>query len=75
YPTVAAVRGRGLLWAVELADRAAAGRLVASALARGLLLLAGGPDGNVAQIVPPLTVTDEQLETALDLLEESLAAP
>ncbi len=56
FAAVAAVRGRGLLWGIELADRAAAGRLVQGALRRGVLLLAGGPEGRVAQIVPPLTV-------------------
>jgi len=70
---VVAVRGRGLLWGAEVADRAAAGRLVAGALARGVLVLAGGPAGRVAQIVPPLTIAEEQLAAAVGLLEEVLA--
>jgi 4-aminobutyrate aminotransferase-like enzyme len=70
---VAAVRGRGLLWGVELATAALAKRWCGDALQRGLLLLAGGPEGKVAQLVPPLTISEEQLGTALALLEEALA--
>lgn len=73
FPQVVEVRGRGLLWGIELDDRGAAGRLVAAALARGLLLLAGGAEGRVAQVVPPLTITEAQLDSALDLLEGALA--
>lgn len=73
-PGISEVRGRGMLWGVELADRQVAARLVAGALARGVLVLAGGPAGRVAQIVPPLTIAGEQLVAALGLLEEVLDA-
>ena len=71
-PAVAAVRGRGLLWGVELSSRQAAGAWVAAARRRGVLILAGGPEGRVAQLVPPLTIAEAQLTGALDLLEEAL---
>lgn len=74
FAGVTAVRGEGLLWGVELADSATAGRLVAEALGRGLLMLAGGPEGRVAQVVPPLTIAEGQLEAALELLEEAAVA-
>jgi 4-aminobutyrate aminotransferase/(S)-3-amino-2-methylpropionate transaminase len=70
---IAAVRGRGLLWGVELATAAQAKRWCRDALQRGILLLAGGPEGKVAQLVPPLTISEEQLGTALGLLEEGLS--
>jgi 4-aminobutyrate aminotransferase-like enzyme len=66
------VRGRGLLWGLELRDRAIAGRFVAAAWNRGLLLLAGGPAGRVAQIVPPLTISERQLDFAVEAAEEAL---
>jgi 4-aminobutyrate aminotransferase-like enzyme len=72
HPQVQSTRGRGLLWAVELRTRSAAAALVAAARRRGLLLLAGGPAGTVAQLVPPLTITERQLNHALDLIEELL---
>ncbi len=69
-----AVRGKGLLWGVELRDGATADRAVAAARDRGVLWLAGGPEGRVAQIIPPLTIAARQLAAALDRLEEALAA-
>lgn len=73
FPAVTATRGRGLLHAFDLRDRDRAARLVTAARARGLLLLAGGPEGRVAQLVPPLTITSRQLDHALGTLEEILA--
>jgi 4-aminobutyrate aminotransferase-like enzyme len=72
FRQVQAIRGRGLLWGIELGDRTAAKRLVTEAMSRGVLLLAGGPEGRVAQIVPPLVISEEQLAVAFDLLEQSL---
>jgi 4-aminobutyrate aminotransferase-like enzyme len=73
FPAVAGVRGRGLLWGVDLRSRQAAGTWVVAARRRGVLILAGGPGGTVAQLVPPLTIAEPQLAGALDLLEEALA--
>lgn len=73
FPAVAAVRGRGLLWGVETRTREGAKRWVEECLRRGVLLLAGGPAGTVAQLAPPLTIARHQLDAALDLLEEGLA--
>ncbi|HVR96213.1 MAG TPA: aspartate aminotransferase family protein [Thermoanaerobaculia bacterium] len=72
FPQVAAVRGKGLLWGIELRSREEARRWIEGVLARGVLLLAGGPEGRVAQIVPPLTITEPQLEAALEILEQAL---
>jgi 4-aminobutyrate aminotransferase-like enzyme len=72
FPDVVDVRGRGLLWAVELAYAPAARRAAQKALDRGLLLLTCGAEGRTLQILPPLTIRLEQLEIALDLLEEVL---
>ena len=73
FPQVVGVRGRGFLWGVELRTREAAKRWVHGALGRGVLLLAGGPEGRVAQIVPPLLITEAQLAAALEILETGLA--
>jgi diaminobutyrate-2-oxoglutarate transaminase len=73
FDAVTAVRGRGLMHGVELADRAAAKRAAAGLLARGFLALAGGPEGRVLQLLPPLTVTEGQLAAALDAAAEALA--
>jgi 4-aminobutyrate aminotransferase / (S)-3-amino-2-methylpropionate transaminase / 5-aminovalerate transaminase len=73
FPAVAEVRGRGLLWGIEIRSRERAKDLTLAAWSRGVLLLAGGPQGRVAQLVPPLTVKEELLATAATILESVLA--
>ncbi len=70
-PAVKDVRGRGLLWGIEVDRRETAHAWVKAALERGLLLLAGGPQGRVLQLCPPLTITQRQLFAALDLLDDA----
>jgi 4-aminobutyrate aminotransferase-like enzyme len=69
FPAVEEVRGRGLLWGIQLRSRDLAKEWAGKAWERGVLLLAGGPEGRVAQIVPPLTITEEQLGAAVEILE------
>ena len=68
------MRGRGLLWGLELDSAERAQTWAGAALARGVLVLAGGPEGRVVQLVPPLTITTHQLDAALDVLHETLPA-
>ena len=66
----------GRCWRSSSASRALTlpGKVTAAAFERGLLLLSCGLYGNVIRLLPPLTVTDEELERGLGLLEESLRA-
>jgi 4-aminobutyrate aminotransferase-like enzyme len=66
------VRGRGLLWGIELADGAIAERAVKSALKAGVIALQAGPQGEVLSISPPLVITQRQLFRAIDILAEYL---
>ena len=70
-PGVSGVRGRGLLRGLEL-ERDVAPEAVAAALELGLILNAVRP--NVLRFVPPLTVTEEEVERAVSLTERALAA-
>ncbi len=62
-------RGRGLMWGLELNEVAAP--VVAAARERHLLVPTAGP--TVIRIVPPLTITREELERGVTILEEVLA--
>ena len=73
FPAVEAVRGRGLLWGIQLRTAEIAKRWMLGAWSQGILLLAGGPEGRVAQLVPPLTIREEQLAAAAGILGEVLA--
>jgi predicted acetylornithine/succinylornithine family transaminase len=69
FPAVTDVRGRGLLVGADV-DRSAA-EVVSRALEHGLLVGAAGE--RTIRISPPLTISEEELDQALAILEEALA--
>lgn len=80
WPAVAEVRGKGLMIGIELVepgglapDAAAAGRVLEEARARGVLVGKGGLHGNVLRIAPPLTITAEEAEEGLAVLDAALS--
>ncbi len=82
HEAVGDVRGRGLMIGLDLVregdprrpDGEAAGRVVVEMLRRGWIVLAGGPDGNVLSLSPPLTVPRGLLSRATGALDECLEA-
>jgi 4-aminobutyrate aminotransferase len=79
HESVAEVRGRGLMLALELAgedlapDPVAAVRFLEACRARGLLVGKGGLKANTIRISPPLVITREAADEAADIMEEALA--
>lgn len=78
-PIIADIRGLGAMVAVEFRDpttRAADAQFVkavqARALEKGLLLLSCGTEGNVIRFLFPLTIPDNVMDEALDILESAL---
>ncbi len=69
HPMVKEVRGRGLLWAIEL-DRAAAEEAVRLCLEEGLL--ANNVKPTALRLMPPLTITEEELDRAVEIVERVL---
>ncbi|MBV9019917.1 MAG: acetylornithine/succinylornithine family transaminase, partial [Ktedonobacteraceae bacterium] len=69
-PLVREVRGRGLLLGIELTKRVQP--YLEALLERGILVLPAGP--NVIRLLPPLVITEEQLDHVLDTLEDMLRA-
>ncbi|MGH3344556.1 MAG: diaminobutyrate--2-oxoglutarate transaminase [Carbonactinosporaceae bacterium] len=67
-------RGRGLLWGLAFDDQELAGKVCSAAFDRGLLVEESGPEGEVVKLMPPLVVTQEQLEEGLDIVAESVKA-
>jgi acetylornithine/succinyldiaminopimelate/putrescine aminotransferase len=72
HTAVHAIRGRGMMWGMEL-DRPAGG-LLASLLAEGLLFLADGPQGNVLSFTPPFLISEVELDHALTVIRRLLDA-
>jgi 4-aminobutyrate aminotransferase len=81
HGTVAEVRGRGLMIGIEFAEGDdlrprpdLAKALLHEAFERKLLLLTCGAYGQVVRIIPPLVTTDTEVDSAVEVIEESLAA-
>jgi 4-aminobutyrate aminotransferase len=80
YPVIGDVRGLGLMVGTEftLPDGEPATDLVKQVIARcrqeGLLLLNCGTYSNVVRWIPPLVITREQIDEAIDILARALAA-
>ncbi|MEO8456395.1 MAG: aspartate aminotransferase family protein [Chloroflexota bacterium] len=69
-PMITEIRGKGLIWAIEL-DRPVADKIVSQALPEGLLVNAVKP--NALRLVPPYVVTEAELDKAVDIIEAVLA--
>ncbi len=78
HPRIGDVRGLGLMVGCEftapdgIPDKPTAKAVVHACLERGLILLTCGPHDNTIRWIPPLIVTREQLEEALDIFEQAL---
>ena len=67
------VRGVGLMIGVEMRDGLAAAAVQQQCFDEGLLVLTCGPDDNVLRLIPPLTITDDELALGLGILTGALA--
>lgn len=81
YPVIGDVRGRGAMIAIEFVEpgthnpnSAAVDSVVKFCHQNGVLVLNAGTYGNVIRFLPPLPISDAQLNDALDVLEAGLAA-
>ena len=84
HPAIGDARGLGLMVAIELVKRDEGDgrvpdpeltkRIQAEALTRKLIVLTAGTYVNVIRIIPPLVTTADEVDLALSILEDSLAA-
>ena len=70
----AGFRGRGLVWGVEFKDRTLASRVSRQAFDRGLLIETAGSADQVVKLLPPLVVTEAELDEGLTILADSVKA-
>ena len=80
FPEVGDIRGRGAMQAIELVAKDSiepnpelAKAVAAYAAKNAVLVLVTGTFGNVLRFLPPLTISDELLHEAFDVLEEAFA--
>src|SRR5215471_12551145 len=79
--SVGEVRGKGLMFAVDLVDRdtgapspALATRALEEARDRGLIIGKGGLQGNSLRMAPPMNITEAEAKEGLGLLIDALRA-
>jgi 4-aminobutyrate aminotransferase len=80
HAVIGDIRGPGFMIGVELVDGAgspagaACERLMARCLERGLFVINCGPERNILRFIPPLTISETELDLALDILDDELGA-
>ncbi|WFO76312.1 aspartate aminotransferase family protein [Desulfurococcaceae archaeon MEX13E-LK6-19] len=80
YEVIGDVRGLGLMLGVDIVknkdtkepDRKTAIKIIWRAWEKGLLMMTYGKYGNVLRIAPPLVITREELDKAIDIIDESI---
>ncbi len=80
--TIGEIRGLGLMIGIEMVEDVQtkepaaedAKRIKAAMRDRGVILGIGGVYGNVLRIQPPLTISDEELDTVLAAMSDALEA-
>ncbi len=81
YPIIGDVRGRGAMQAIELVkpgskepNTQAMQDVIKYCTSKGVLILTAGTYVNVIRFLPPLIISDELLQDALNVLEEAFAS-
>lgn len=78
WPFLGDIRGLGLMVGVEIGvpgrgpDKDLANRIQSQCLDQKMLILTCGTFGNVIRWIPPLVVTERQIENGLTILEDAL---
>ncbi|WP_211762597.1 diaminobutyrate--2-oxoglutarate transaminase [Kutzneria sp. CA-103260] len=67
-------RGRGLARGLAFQRTELGNQVAAAAFERGLLVETSGPDSEVAKLMPPLTITDDELARGLDVFADAVRA-
>ncbi|WP_376693670.1 diaminobutyrate--2-oxoglutarate transaminase [Wenzhouxiangella sp. EGI_FJ10409] len=68
----AKLRGRGFIQGIAFDDAELAGKVSAECFEHGLVIETAGIDDQVLKLLPPLTISDEDLEKGLSIIEEAV---
>ena len=79
FPAIGDVRGKGLMLAMEFVkddgrtpDTKTVDQIVTTARDNGLILLSTGTYSNVVRLLPPINLSDDELEEGLGIIERAL---
>ncbi|KUM24109.1 diaminobutyrate--2-oxoglutarate transaminase [Mesorhizobium loti] len=65
-------RGRGLMAGLKCRSQAVVGRVHDIAFENGLLIESSGPNRDVIKVLPPITISDDELDHGLAILDHAL---
>jgi diaminobutyrate-2-oxoglutarate transaminase len=68
----ATLRGRGFIQGIAFDDADLAGKVSAECFEQGLVIETAGIDDQVLKLLPPLTISDEDLEKGLSIIEDAV---
>ena len=66
------MRGRGLILGLAFDDPEIAPSVSEECFRRGLIVETSGPRGEVLKLLPPLTLTEEELDEGLEIIEAAV---
>ncbi|ODQ94793.1 diaminobutyrate--2-oxoglutarate transaminase [Mycolicibacterium holsaticum] len=67
-------RGRGMAQGLKFESTELASQVCRAAFDRGALMETSGPSDEVVKLLPPLTISQDELESGLDILAEAVTA-
>ena len=78
HPAIGEVRGLGAMLAIEIVkdpvtkdpDKELTGKILKECHKRGVIVMGAGLYGNVIRLLSPLVITDDQLNEALDVIQD-----
>ncbi len=70
--TPVSIRGRGMVCGVDTGDDPWASEVCRKAFENGLMIETSGANDQVIKLLPPLTISNEDLCVGLDILERSI---
>ncbi|SFE15435.1 diaminobutyrate-2-oxoglutarate transaminase [Actinopolyspora alba] len=65
-------KGRGLARGLGFAEPEMAGKVSKAAFDRGMILETSGPSDEVVKVMPPLTITEDELERGIRIIRDSV---
>ena len=68
------IRGRGMVWGLDVGGGELAGKIVADCFSQGLVIETAGALGNVVKVLPSLTIESELLDAGLQILQAACRA-
>ncbi|MCP4136338.1 MAG: diaminobutyrate--2-oxoglutarate transaminase [bacterium] len=67
------IRGRGMVWGINIPRMDFAGEMAHQAFENGLIIETCGAEGQVVKLLPSLTIEDDLLTRGLDILHKAFA--